>query len=310
MKARVYTCFCFVKAIVALLFATCCAQAQVITQYSDTTVGAITDLSCNQPTGSQITRTFAIPTAFTVGDVNIGIFLDHSYRSDLRLFLTSPAGTIVSLLPWTSNAQSGNNLNDMFDDEAAASIATHGATLDDPLTPAPAPPAIAYSHAFQPANPLSVFDGQNAQGNWILRICDAVNIDTGNFRRADLFITSTSLNVTKSSSIVSDGISGGNPKALPGAVVRYCILATNTGPTVMTNVRPTDILPPMMTYIAGSLLSGASCTGAATVEDEDNSGADETDPVGASVVASTIAGDAPNLAGGASFALVFQAVVN
>jgi hypothetical protein len=39
------------------------ASAQVLNQYTTTTAGAITDLSCNQPLASQIVRTFNVPTS-------------------------------------------------------------------------------------------------------------------------------------------------------------------------------------------------------------------------------------------------------
>ena len=86
------------------------------------------------------------------------------------------------------------------------------------------------------------------------------------------------LTVTKVSSVLSDGISGSNPKALPGAIVRYCILVSNTGPVPASNVTAADNLPADVSYVAGSMASGSSCATATTPEDDDNSGADETDP--------------------------------
>ncbi len=289
------------------------ARAQTVNQFTNTTTGAITDLSCNQPVSSQIVRNFTVSSSFIVGDVDLGIFLTHTYRSDLRIFLTSPAGTTVSILPWTTNAQSGDNLNDLFDDEAAASISTHNPTANDPTSPAPPP----YHHSFQPANPFSVFDGQNAAGTWSLRICDAVSADTGNFLRADLYLTSTSLSVSKSSTVISDGISVTNPKAIPGAVIQYCILVTNNGRSTAPNatvnhsaITPSDPLPANSTFVTGSMRSGTSCAGATTVEDENNSGADESDPFGMSFNGTNILGNAPSLAPGGTFAMVFRVTLN
>jgi uncharacterized repeat protein (TIGR01451 family) len=286
------------------IFAATGAQAQSVTPYANTTVGAITDNNCG--TAAQITRTFNVPTSYIIGDVDLGILATHTYRSDLRITLTSPAGTTVTVMTWVGNVQSGDNLNDRFDDEAAAAITTHNATAIDPLTPVPPP----YSHSFQPSNPLSVFDGQNAQGNWTMVLCDGVGQDTGTFTRADLFITSTSLSVTKTSSVVSDGISAANPKAIPGAIISYCVLVANNGGATQTNITPTDTLPATTTYVAGSLLSGTTCANAATVEDDNASGTDESDPFGASVSGSTISGSAPSLTAGSSFAMVFRATVN
>lgn len=285
------------------------ATAQTQTTYSNSTTGAIADLSCNLPVASQLTRNFTVPTSYIVGDVDVGLLISHTYRSDLRIFLTSPGGTTVSILPWTTNVQSGNNLNDLFDDEAAAAISTHNATANDPLTPTPPP----YSHSFQPANAFSAFDGQNALGTWSLRICDAVSVDTGSFLRADLFITSTSLSATKTTTVISDGVNATNPKALPGATMQYCILLTNNGNTVTaasTNVLMNDPLPTNVTFVAGSMRSGTSCAGATTVEDDDNIGTDESDPFGMAFSAATVTGRAASLAANATFAMVFRVTIN
>lgn len=282
-------------------------SAQTVNQYSNTTTGTITDNNCG--TAGQITRTFTVPTTYIVGDVNIGIFASHTYRSDLRVTLASPAGTTVSVMTWTGNVQSGDNLNDLFDDEASAAITTHNATVTDPLTPVPPP----YSHSFQPSNPLTAFDGQNAAGTWTLVVCDAVAADTGQFRRADLYITSTSLSVVKTSSTVSDGISGSNPKSVSGAVTEYCLLVTNNGTSATaasTNIQATDAIPLNMSYVAGSMFSGSTCATATTAEDDDAAGADESDPFGMSISGSTITGTTASLAAGGTFAMVFRAIIN
>jgi uncharacterized repeat protein (TIGR01451 family) len=280
------------------------AHAQTVYQYSTTTTGAITDVNCG--TANQITRTFVVGDSYIVGDVNLGIALRHTYRSDLRITLQSPAGTIVAIM--TNVAGSGDNLHDLFDDEAAANISTHNATVTDPITAAPP-----YSHSFRPTAALSAFDGQNAAGTWTMIICDSVAQDVGTFTRADLYITSTSLSVTKTSSIISDGISGANPKSLPGAVVEYCVLITNNGTAVtpaQTNVVMNDVLPALTSYVSGSMLSGTTCATATTAEDVDNIGADETDPFGMSLSGSTISGRAASLTAGGTFAMVYRVTLN
>lgn len=259
--------------------------------------GAIADLSCNLALTSQLRRNFNVGTSFIVGDVDLGILLTHTYRSDLQIFLTSPAGTTVNLYNLPGNVQSGDNMNDLFDDEAAAAASTHNATVTDPTT---AP----YSHSFRPTSPLSAFDGQNALGTWTVRICDAVASDTGNFLRADLYLTSTRLSVAKTSVIISDPISGTtNPKAIPGAVLQYCILMTNNGRTAapnatvpQTGITATDRLPTGESFIAGSAFSGTTCATAAST-------------AGISVTGSTITATTASLAPDATFALVFRATI-
>lgn len=283
------------------------AIAQTVSQYSNTNVGTISDNNCG--TGGQVTRQFNVPTSYIVGDVNLGVLASHSYRSDLRIILTSPQGTSIQVMTWAGNVQSGDNLNDLFDDEAATAISTHVTTAIDPLTPAPPP----YSHSFIPSNALSAFDGQNAAGTWTLVVCDAVAADTGQFRRADLFITSTNVSIAKTSTVVSDGVSVSNFKAIPGAIVRYCILVTNNGTSATapsTNINFTDAIPSNLTYVAGTGASGTSCATTPTPEDDDAVGADETDPFGMSISGSTIIGLATTLSAGETFALTFNARIN
>lgn len=72
------------------------------------------------------------------------------------------------------------------------------------------------------------------------------------------------LTVNKTALILSDGVNAANPKALPGAVVQYCMLANNATLTASANgVTITDPIPVNTTYVPGSLaigLPGGTCT--------------------------------------------------
>jgi uncharacterized repeat protein (TIGR01451 family) len=288
----------------ALLFvAFAPAHGQSVIQYTDATPATIVDNNC---TTGLITKTINVPISYIVSDVDLGVRLLHTYRSDLRITLKSPAGPTVNVM--LNVGGSGDNLHDRFDDEAAANISTHNATVTDPTTPTATP----YSHSFKPTSPFSVFEGQNAAGNWIFTLCDSVGADVGTLNRIDLFITAApaAINISKTSSIISDGVSGGNPKSIPGAVVSYCILITNTGPSAATNVAASDVIPATLTYIAGSMVSGTTCANAATAEDDNAASADESDPVGASISGATIAIVAPSLILNGSVAIKFEATIN
>lgn len=116
--------------------------------------------------------------------------------------------------------------------------------------------------------------------------------------------------VTKTSTVLSDPVNASNPKAIPGAVLRYCILVSNPGTLAGNNVAATDLLPAGITYAPGTARSGNACAAATTVEDDDAAGADETDPYGVSFLAGTLTASATTLAPGASFAITFDAVLN
>lgn len=119
------------------------------------------------------------------------------------------------------------------------------------------------------------------------------------------------LTIAKTSSIVSDPVNGtANPKAIPGARMRYCILVTNNGSGTATGISVADPLPPGTSFIAGSLRSGTSCAGAATIEDDNASGADEGDPFGASAAGTTVAATTATLLPGGSMATLFDVAIN
>ncbi len=58
------------------------------------------------------------------------------------------------------------------------------------------------------------------------------------------------------------------------------------------------------------MLSASGCSATATAEDDDAAGPDESDPFGMSITGTTITGTAATLATGASYALIFNAVVD
>jgi uncharacterized repeat protein (TIGR01451 family) len=119
------------------------------------------------------------------------------------------------------------------------------------------------------------------------------------------------IDVTKVSSVISDPINNTtDPKLIPGALLSYCILVTNNGSGTATSVVASDNLPSNITYVPGSLKTGTNCANATTAEDDNSTGADETDPVGAAVAGTTVTGTAPTLAVDSSFVLVFNATVN
>jgi subtilisin-like proprotein convertase family protein len=112
----------------------------------------------------------------TVGSTTVG--LDHTYVGDLTITLQSPAGTIVTLV---SRAGAGGNnfCSTVFDDAASTGIQS--------ITAAGNP----YSGSYTPNSPLAAFNGQSANGNWILKAVDGAGVDTGSIRAFSLLFTTT-----------------------------------------------------------------------------------------------------------------------
>ncbi len=118
------------------------------------------------------------------------------------------------------------------------------------------------------------------------------------------------LTVAKTSSVLSDPISGTtNPKAIPGAVMRYCVTLSNGGNTSASSISLSDALPATLTYVAGTLRSGTGCAALTTVEDDNDTGADDTDGFAAAVTGSTISAQVTALAAAATAALGYDVTV-
>lgn len=121
---------------------------------------------------------------------------------------------------------------------------------------------------------------------------------------------SASISVTKVSAVISDPVNlASAPKAIPGGVMEYCILVSNTGTAALANVVASDPLPAHVAYVPGSLTSGPSCAGATVAEDDDATGADESDQLGAGITGTTIGASAALLGSGASFAVKFRTTI-
>ncbi len=118
-------------------------------------------------------RTFDIPTSSIVTDVIIEVNIDHSWRADLDISLTSPLGTAVDLT--SDNGGNKNNLYTIFDDSAATSIVDDNANQNSVVSR-------------QPEQPLNTFGGEDSAGIWTLTVCDDAAGDTGTYNYATLTI--------------------------------------------------------------------------------------------------------------------------
>ena len=133
----------------------------------------------------------------------------------------------------------------------------------------------------------------------------------GEIEDYQLTVIFPSLSVTKISTLVSDPVNNTTqPKAIPGALMRYCVTVSNTGSAGASLVDVSDTLPANVTYATASLRSGTSCGAATTVEDDNATGTDDTDALGASYSGGTVQAQASTLAVGTSVAVTYDVTVN
>ncbi len=121
------------------------------------------DVNIPIPDKSTIYSSLTVPDSFVIQDINVELYITHTWDADLEVFLIAPDGTPVELF----SGVGGNNNNfvkTVLDDEA-----------DESITQGSAP----FTGAFQPEGNLSDFDGMNAQGIWQLEITDDATGDFG-----------------------------------------------------------------------------------------------------------------------------------
>ncbi len=163
-----------------------CAPAQLwlsggdtVHLYDDEPTAPIAINSGTACGGSPIVRTFNVTDSFVLGDVSVGLDIEHARRDDVQAELVSPSGTRVRLLyhsgvTGTFWANYDVSLNDV------ASTAYSAGGGDDPA-------AAYYDRPARPNKPLQAFYGENVTGTWTLSICDLIpSAGDGLYHRSQL----------------------------------------------------------------------------------------------------------------------------
>ncbi len=133
-----------------------------------------------------VTSTLIIPATAGVNitDLNVvGLAGTHSYISDLKVTLTSPAGTSVVLFDTICTSSTDFNIN--LDDQAG-------------LVSIPCPPT--GNQTARPQFPLSAFNGESSTGIWTLTIKDNFDQDGGSLNGWGLVINNCAIVSTPVSS--------------------------------------------------------------------------------------------------------------
>jgi subtilisin-like proprotein convertase family protein/subtilisin family serine protease len=115
------------------------------------------------PGNSTVTDTLVSTTAGAIAGITVTLNITHTWVSDLTVRLTSPTGTVITLV--AGRGGSGDNFTGtVFDDAAAVAISAGTAP---------------FTGSFRPEQPLSELIGQAAAGNWQLTAVDRFTADSG-----------------------------------------------------------------------------------------------------------------------------------
>jgi len=135
-----------------------------------------TDVPKTIPAAATMTSTATISgVTGKIVDVNVTLSLDFCYNSCLGLSLISPWGTRVNMInAWELYGEEGF-VNTTLDDEA-------GVPMGEGSPP--------YTGSYIPATPLSVLDGEDVNGDWVLEIVNESSGYSGTLNSWSLHITS------------------------------------------------------------------------------------------------------------------------
>ena len=146
-------------------------------------------------------------------DVNVRIDVEHTFTRDLRITLEGPEGQSILLVGEEGGA--GNHFqNTAFDDAALESV--HGKNAP-------------FTGIFRPEESLSVFDGAQPNGTWILKVEDQEFQDGGSLNSWELTLETGSIQHVNDTPVA---ISPGAPNKVASAVA-----VSQTGGDVLRAVR-------------------------------------------------------------------------
>lgn len=203
-------------------------------------------------------------------DVNLQIDISHTWVGDLSAYITSPAGTNVTLFERLgTNAApnedtvatggnhgcSGNNLDVTFDDTAATTL--EAATCSNGT---PAYPVGSYLVQNTPTQSMADFNDEDPTGLWGFRFIDAVQFDTGALNEACLTVSSAAVifdQWVSTNATCNDTVSAVNVPS--GTNLYVCYILSNPGDESFTlsagdwsDSLGNDLSPLEGTYNAGA----------------------------------------------------------
>ncbi|MGD1807278.1 filamentous hemagglutinin N-terminal domain-containing protein, partial [Dapis sp. BLCC M126] len=120
-------------------------------------------------TAGDATFTFTVDGDLgTVENLDVRFSAEHSYNSDLEVYLESPEGQEVTLFAGVGD--SGENFQDtVLDDNASTNISDGNAP---------------FNGTYRPQGNLADFNGENPSGTWTLRVTDTADGDSGTLYRS------------------------------------------------------------------------------------------------------------------------------
>ncbi len=197
--------------------------------------------------------------------------LSHGSPSDIDAVVVSPTGQNSYLMAKCGDGFTINNVTLTFDDAAANSVTngmfgpivsgTNKPTSYFPGTP-PFPPALTPPGPY--STNLSVFNGNNPNGNWSLYVIDDMPGGAGAISNGWV-LNLTTAGVVPAAADVGLAMTGSAATVVVTSNLTYTLTLTNYGPTNATSIVVTDALPVGTVYVSSSPSQGSVSNNAGMV---------------------------------------------
>ncbi len=233
--------------------------------FSNTNAITIADSGAGSPYPSTITVSGV--TGF-VGKVTVTLTnMTHTFAEDLDILLVRTNGQNAMLLSDCGNPSALANTTVTLDDSAAAPLPDDGQILSSTYRPANYESGDSFD-APAPVGPygsaLSVFAGNNPNGDWSLYVMDDTGGDAGNIANGWSLAVYT---ISPVNQLVDVGLSvSATPSpALVAGGITYIFTLTNSGPSDASGLAFTNIVPAGATLVSAAASQGVVTTYGNTV---------------------------------------------
>jgi uncharacterized repeat protein (TIGR01451 family) len=237
---------------------------QKIATFANTNVIVIPDVGSASPYPSTITVS---GVTGLVGKVTATLSnFNHTYPHDVSVLLVAPSGASTLLMSHAADLSSAAGADLTFDDSAASPLPASGSVASGSWQPsAYAPAPVFFTNAPPATNPpagpygspaMSLFNGSNPNGTWLLFVMDDSSGDRGGISNGWSLAVTTITPVNQVADLSLAGVGSPNPVQV-GSNLTNTFTVTNNGTNSASAVAFTNVLPANVSLISASASQGS-----------------------------------------------------
>jgi uncharacterized repeat protein (TIGR01451 family) len=234
-----------------------------VASFANTNVIVIPDIGSGSPYPSTL-NVFGVTGL--VGKVTATLSnFNHTYPHDVSVLLVAPSGISTLLMSHAADLSSAAGADLTFDDTAASPLPASGSVASGSWQPSAYPPApVFFTNAPPTTNPpagpygaaMSLFNGSNPNGTWLLFVMDDSSGDSGGISNGWSLAITTIAPVNQVADLSLAGVGSPNP-VQAGSYLTNTFTVTNNGTNSASAVAFTNVLPANVNLISASASQGS-----------------------------------------------------